>query len=82
MKCKYSVTFEFEVSKPITVTGEASGSSARTVIARAVGDAVKKNKNMRWSSIVAVIEKDYLNEAEEMINESSNDNDSDDIKEE
>jgi hypothetical protein len=57
MKCKYSLTFEFEVEQPITCRGEIEATSIRTIVARAVDDAVEKNPNTKWSSVVVVIER-------------------------
>lgn len=57
MKCKYSISFEFETAQPITEKGTSVGTSVRTVAARAIDDAVKKNANVKWSSIVIVLER-------------------------
>jgi len=57
MKCKYSISFEFETSQPITEKGEITASSIRTVAARALDDATNKNPNVNWSSIVLMIER-------------------------
>lgn len=57
MKCKYAVTFEFEESKPITCKGEIEALHARTITARAVDDAIGKNPNLKWSSLVVLIER-------------------------
>jgi hypothetical protein len=58
MKCNYSVTFEFEISQPITVKGKIEATSIRTIAARALDDATEKNKGVRWSSIVLVLERE------------------------
>lgn len=58
MKCKYSLTFEFEVSQPTTVKGESKGTSVRTVAARALDDAVEKHPGVSWSSLVLVLERE------------------------
>ena len=55
---KYNVTFEFETLPPVTERGYAEGVSVRTIAARAVDDAIQKNPNMRWSSIVILIFKE------------------------
>ena len=73
MKCKYSITFEFEISQPITVKGNAQGTSIRTVAARAIDDAVKQNPKSKWSSIVILIERE-LKEVESEIEEEGVDN--------
>lgn len=57
MECNYYVTFEFDTAKPITEKGKVKGSSLRTVVARAAADAVKKNPNMQWSSVVVLVER-------------------------
>jgi hypothetical protein len=57
MKCKYSVTFEFETAQPITVRGEVIGTSIRTVAARALDDAVEAHPKTMWSSIVLLVER-------------------------
>jgi len=57
MKCKYSITFEFDTAQPITVHGEAEAGSVRTVAARALDDATEKHKNIQWSSVVILIER-------------------------
>jgi len=57
MKCDYSLTFEFETAKPITDKGTVNASSVRTVAARALDDAIAKNPNINWRSIVLVIER-------------------------
>jgi hypothetical protein len=58
MKCNYSISFEFETTHPITEKGTARGTSARTVAARAIDDAVEKNPNLNWRSIVIVLERE------------------------
>jgi hypothetical protein len=58
MKCKYSLTFEFETAQPITVKGEATARNVRTVLARAADDATDRHKFMNWSSLVIVLERD------------------------
>jgi hypothetical protein len=56
MKCGYSVTFEFETQQPITIKGEATGTTVRTIAARAIDDALEQSeKKMIWSSIVILI---------------------------
>lgn len=62
MKCKYSLSFEFETDSPITVKGNIEAGSIRTIVARAVDDAIDKNPRCKWSSIVVVIERDKIEE--------------------
>ena len=52
------MTFEFETSQPITVKGTAIAGSVRTVLARAADDATEKHPNLKWSSLVIVLERD------------------------
>lgn len=64
MKCKYSLTFEFEAAQPITVKGKSEGTSIRTVAARALDDATTAHPGVNWSSIVLLIERN--NDKEEV----------------
>jgi len=57
MKCNYSITFEFSTGQPITEKGTATGTSVRTVAARAIDDAVEKNPNIKWSSVVILLDR-------------------------
>lgn len=57
MKCKYKVTFEFDTEQPITENGTIEAGSIRTIVARAVDNAVDKNPRCKWSSIVVLIER-------------------------
>ena len=68
MKCNYSITFEFDTASPITVKGEAEATSVRTIAARALDDATERNPNLKWSSLVILIdrkEKEPIKEKEE-----------------
>ena len=58
MKCKYSLTFEFDTAQPITVKGEVDALKIHTIAQRAVKDAVKKNPNINWRSLVIVFERE------------------------
>ena len=64
MKCNYSITFEFSTGQPITERGDATGTSVRTVAARAIDDAVEKNPNLKWSSVVILL--DRINKEKEI----------------
>lgn len=57
MKAKVSVTIEFPVKSPITWTGVESATGVGTIINRSVKKAFKENKGKTrgWSSLVAVI---------------------------
>lgn len=57
MKCNYAVTFEFNINAPITIRGESEAISLRTVVARAIDDAVEKNPSLNWNSISVLIER-------------------------
>lgn len=57
MKCRYSITFEFETIAPLTTTGTVTASSLRTISARAIDDAISKNPGLNWTSIVIVLER-------------------------
>ena len=54
---KYSLTFEFDLVAPVTSKGTVEANSLRTVVARAVDDSIEKNPNMKWRSVVVVIER-------------------------
>lgn len=68
MKCKYSLTFEFEVEQPLTTTGIMEAKKLRTVAMRAINEGTKKHKGVKWSSFVLVLEKldDTVEEANEV----------------
>jgi hypothetical protein len=57
MKCKYTVSFEFDTEQTITERGICEAGSLRTIVARAVDNSIEKNPNTKWSSVVVVIER-------------------------
>jgi hypothetical protein len=57
MRVNYRFTFEFDVTKPISVKGTAEAKSMATCFARAARDAVKQEPGLRWSSCVCVIDR-------------------------
>jgi hypothetical protein len=57
MTCKYSLTFEFDEIAPITVKGEVTALDVRTILARAADDAKEKHPNVKWQSLVIVLER-------------------------
>ncbi len=57
MKCRFSITFEHNVNKPLTATGVASAASPSTIAARALREAKKQFKGKHWDSIVIYLEK-------------------------
>jgi len=57
MKCRYSMSFEFNVEAPLTVRGEVTATSVRTLAARALDEATDKHPGVKWSSICLVLER-------------------------
>lgn len=55
MTVEYAVTFEFEQQPPITHRGTVTATEAGTCSARAVKEAMKVHKGLRWSSLVVVL---------------------------
>lgn len=57
MKCKYAVTFEFDMNPPVTARGMVEGSSSTTVMKRALQKAIADHPHMAWQSLVVLLEK-------------------------
>lgn len=57
LKCKYSISFEFDIQAPITERGIVEGSSVKTVVKRALIEAIERNPNTMWASMVIVLER-------------------------
>jgi hypothetical protein len=55
MTVTYAVTFEFDLQPPITHRGTVAGSTARTVVVRAMKEALAAHPGLRWSSVVVVV---------------------------
>jgi hypothetical protein len=55
MKCKVAVTFEFDVSQPLTWRGEVSAGGIHTLVSRAVREAKKAYPNRSWTSLVVCV---------------------------
>lgn len=55
MRCKVSVTFEFDVQQPITWRGEITATGPQTVVSRAVREAKRAYPKRQWSSLVVCI---------------------------
>jgi hypothetical protein len=55
MTAKYVVTFEFAERPPETARGTVSGSSAATCASRAIREAQKALRPVRWESCVCVL---------------------------
>ncbi len=55
MTTKYVVTFEFSERQPESHKGTVSGSSAATCVARAMREAQKAVRPVRWESVVCVL---------------------------
>ena len=55
MTVKYAVTFEFASQPPIEHRGTVTGSSAATVVKRALKEAMAVHKGLNWSSLVIVL---------------------------
>jgi len=57
MKVTYSVTFEFLTTAPVIHRGIISAISPRTLAARAIDEAIEKNPNLNWRSLVIYLNK-------------------------
>lgn len=55
MTVRYAVTFEFEMKPPLTHRGVAEGSSAATVVKRALKSAMAAYPRVVWSSMNIVL---------------------------
>ncbi len=55
MTVKFAVTFEFETQPPLTHRGTVSGSSAATVVKRALKEAMGVHKGVSWTSLNIVL---------------------------
>lgn len=58
MKCKYSVSLEFQTNPPLTHKGIIQASSPRTIAARAIDETLIEYPNRSWTSIVILLERD------------------------
>jgi hypothetical protein len=57
MTCAYSLTFEFETQKPLTVRGEVTGSRLPSCIRRASEAAMLAHPQVNWTSVVVLLER-------------------------
>lgn len=59
MTLKYSITSEYPVNAPQTVTGTVTASTVRACVGRAVKDALGQPgiKGTHWSSLVVLVER-------------------------
>ena len=64
MKCKYSVTFEYDLLPPKTHKGEASAWAVPTIARTAVQQAKSKLKPKGWVSMVCVLEREPDSDSE------------------
>ena len=55
MRVHYAVTFEFDTLPPLTHRGTVSGSTAGTVVKRALQNAMAAHPGVSWSSLVVVL---------------------------
>jgi hypothetical protein len=57
MKCKWTVTFEYDENSPETVQGEIEASEVQTIGHRALMAAKSELPNRRWRSLVLLLQK-------------------------
>ena len=55
MTCAYAVTFEFDTRPPLTLRGTVPGSSGATCAARAMREAQRVLRPVKWTSCVCVL---------------------------
>ena len=58
MRCSFAVTFEFSEAPPETVRGIVEALEVQTLAARAFRQAKEEKPNMKWSSVVLVLQKE------------------------